>query len=148
MFNNVGKKIKIIAKIIFVLICVVAVIAIIADLFITLQAGQVSEKVSAQAWVTFFIVVAISIIVVSLSAVALFFIYGYGELIETNQEIRDGLNYLIQERSIAIAKTYNSEPEKENEVTGHSGKWKCTKCGEENSNDTIICKNCGKNMYM
>ena len=148
MFNNVGKKIKIIAKIIFVLICVVAVIAIIADLFITLQAGQVSEKVSAQAWVTFFIVVAISIIAVSLSAVALFFIYGYGELIETNQEIRDGLNYLIQERSIAIDKAYNSAPEKGNATTENSGKWECKKCGEENSNNTIICKNCGKNMYM
>lgn len=115
MFTNIGGKIKVLAKI----ICWVG---IAVSAFVGLN--MCSKSWQAAVGFVYLLVGPLA------SWIGSSFIYGFGELIETNAEIRD----MLSQRGLK-----SSAPS----VSTASG-WICGNCGKENSNVSSQCKGCGE----
>lgn len=128
MFDNIGGKIKGLAKVIcwVGIICSVITGAIMfADEDAVLMGFLVIVLGSLSAWIGCFV------------------LYGFGELIAISLHISDMLS-----RSTSVIKgvkdaektiTYGSEQAPISPST-----WKCSYCGQENKNISAQCKGCGK----
>jgi hypothetical protein len=108
MFNNIGAKIKGLAKFIF---WVFAIIAIIGGMFIIIQGlgrsgGSAQDKIVSI--IIGLVVIAVGIIMAWLQN---FLLYGFGELVDSNQKIlrvleqRD-IDNIVHQQSVQPQNTY------------------------------------------
>ena len=118
MFENIGRKIKALAKV----ICWIGIIASVVVGVIIIYDWSVQSyryRDSAE------LITGIVVIILGslLSWVGSFVLYGFGELVENS--------------------TFIAETMEENKQRNHSGEWFCKKCGNLNKEDTTVCNKCG-----
>lgn len=121
MFNNIGGKIKGLAKVfcwLGIITCIImgAIMCIDDD---TVLFGILYMLIGSL-----------------LSWIGSFLLYGFGELIATTMHI----SYLVDKQTSQLHTNYIQTQRKEET---HST-WKCVKCGQENSNISAQCKGCGQ----
>ena len=137
MFDNIGEKIKALAKV----SCWIGIIIfVILGFFI----ASIDEE---------FVILGIIIIVVGalICWISSFTLYGFGEIIEQLQFSNRNMNVLYQflkqllpdnEKKTEKKKSYLSSPETPIKKNTDSG-WNCKKCGTNNDSNTQFCKDCG-----
>lgn len=165
MFNNIGKKIKTLVMIVFVLGCVGSGIAMIV---IWSKIPDISRYNAGAGVLTFFGGLLAGGVSFLFSWIGSFFLYGYGELIDSCQS----MSYDIQQIKSQMTQnnpapflhgntnatnasanfntnanvSYTSAPA--SETTGFGSQnlniWTCKHCGNENSGDSIFCSSCGE----
>ncbi len=147
VFNNIGKKIKGLAKVIFWITFIMFVLGAIGG-GIAIFATQDCEEYPA------YIAAGIAVMLVGsglgflVSWIGSFFMYGYGQLIDdteinrkTNQKILAQLGgEAVPEEPAApaapVAPVVPQEPRAE-------GEWFCRKCGFKNDASAKFCMRCG-----
>ena len=144
VFNNIGKKIKGLAKVIFWIGFIGSVLAALGGGIAVAQVMDCEDNPVA-------ILAAIGIFVVGsaigflLAWIGSFFLYGYGQLIEdteinrkTNQKIlaQLGGEAVPEEPAAPVAPVVPQEPKAE-------GEWFCSKCGFKNDASAKFCMRCG-----
>ena len=137
MLRNVGHTIKVIASILLIIVLIVIVIGVIGS-FAT--KGPIKQ---AQQWTVFLLA-----IVYAVSAILL---YGFGELIETNQKNADTNAEILALLKENLAKDEQGQkqtsmgPVLTSSITqrGTADQWKCSKCGAYNANTSPCCTECG-----
>lgn len=118
MFENIGGKIKALAKV----ICWIGIIAcVVIAIVMFVQAGETYYRGER----TTLIITGILVMTVGslLSWVSSFVLYGFGELVENS--------------------TYIAETMEQKEQGDYSGEWFCKKCGYLNKAGTTVCNKCG-----
>ena len=154
MFNNIGKKIKTLVMVVFVLGCIGAVITMI---LIWMSIPSVSRFNSGAGIFTFFGGLIAGALLFLGSWIGSFFLYGYGELIDSCQK----MSYDIQQIKAEVVSN-SSTPFIHGNTTntntayastsGSTGNfrsqaqslWTCKNCGCENSGESIFCTSCGE----
>lgn len=148
MFNNIGKKIKVLAKVIFWVTFVFFVIGSIAAGVVIAHAMGCDRYYGDKAGAIFAaigIVIGGSVIGFLLAWIGSFFMYGYGQLIDdteinrrTNQKIlaQLGGEAVPEEPAAPVAPVVPQEPKAE-------GEWFCSKCGFKNDASAKFCMRCG-----
>lgn len=121
MFDNIGGKIKGLAKV----LCWLGIIA-----SIIVGAIMCTDEDAALFGILYILIGSL------LSWIGSFLLYGFGELIATTMHI----SYLVDELTSQSRKNYIQTQRKEET---HST-WKCVKCGQENTNISAQCKGCGQ----
>ena len=140
MFDNIGGKIKALAKV----VCFLGIAgSVIAGLVAMAQAGEVSKYSDDVATATAFSGFLIMVIGSLLSWIGSFFTYGFGELIEKATEIEK--NTRGETQSTGVLYTENES----DKATGYMpdiqkpvDTWICPRCGKENSTTVQTCE-CG-----
>ncbi|MBE6879245.1 MAG: hypothetical protein E7490_00220 [Ruminococcaceae bacterium] len=142
MFNNIGRKIKSLVKVLFVVSCIGAGILVCLCVAFTFQ-----YKIPEVALFGLLIAAAI----VFFSWIGSFVLYGFGDLVENS----DITQYYTK-------KIYDELHEEPNETTHNTGShsssmsnfrqqalgvnhtcWTCKNCKEDNPNTSVFCQNCG-----
>lgn len=145
MFDNVGRKIKALVKIVFIISCIGAGIAVFISFI-----GACGSK-DGSGWAGFFIALLSAAAAVFFSWIGSFVLYGYGEMVENS----DITQYYTK-------KIYDELHEEPNETTHNTGShsssmsnfrqqalgtnyncWTCKNCKEDNPNTSVFCQNCG-----
>lgn len=90
MFNNIGAKIKGLAKFIF---WVLAIISVIAGMLIIIKGIGNTTDDSSQKIVSVLIGIAVIVIGIITAWLQNFLLYGFGELVDSNQKILRELEY-------------------------------------------------------
>lgn len=123
MFENIGGKIKKLAS----TLTVIGILASILIGFIIIIMGSQSEEMGATfAWIGILVMIFGSL----MSWLSSFLLYGFGELVESNEIMKK----LILSKNPEFTP---KEPEAEPKET-----WICPMCCRKNSIDDILCK-CG-----
>ena len=154
MFNNIGKKIKVLAMV----ICVIGIIgSVVWDIlyWITYSKaiqsahyyGYYSSSGSGAGFGAVLVGILIPILGTLFSWIGSFFMYGYGQLIEKTEEnnyylanINAYLRPSAQQGSRpALSSVAPLSPPSAKESTG----WVCPKCGTKNSASSVSCSGCG-----
>lgn len=117
MFDNIGNKIKMLAKIEFYILCVLSVIG-----------GLVFFKSS--------VLLGLVIIIagVFFSWVAVIALYAFGQLVENSDKIANGTNNVVQQANVNET---NDMLKQANEIVT------CPNCGKENKKGATFCAGCG-----
>lgn len=141
MFSNIGVKIKTWAKV----LCWIGIAgAVILGIGIILSGGTMgrygysSRNVSLG---SFFLGLLVIVVAGFASWVSSFLLYGFGELIDTCQEIEHLLTPKRESRWLE-----QNEERGDSSTTAPaalSGSWRCNKCGASNPYGQRICKDCG-----
>lgn len=144
MYQNIGEKIKFYA-------IGIAVFGIITCVIIGIAIIRTEAPMSGLAVIVFG----------SLGAwIASWFLYGYGELIETVSDIASELVYIrqnhqqsseVQEQNRAVGHIQNKmskpmnlhEIARKKEAEVKEEKWICPKCGDKNNIGKMQCTSCG-----
>jgi len=128
MFNNVGAKIKSLAKV----VCWVGIIASVIYGIILMMAASNSYSSVEQttALITGLLIMIIGSVASWILSVVL---YGFGQLVEDNQQIRSLLENEHKEKP-APARIVNVKPK---------NFWTCPSCGKVNPFTSKACINCG-----
>lgn len=87
MFNNVGGKIKALVQVTFVMTCVAAGLIVLIFFMIACDNG-------GGAWLGFLFSILGAAVLIFFSWIGSFVLYGYGELVDTNQKIEKHLERL------------------------------------------------------
>ena len=155
MFKNIGRKIKMLALVLFWIELVIGVLAALG--------GGILVIILEGRYDTLMILLGVAIIVIGSGLVFLFawigsfFMYGLGQLIDdteinrkTNQQILEKLNDRPTEkapvvnarRAEPVVDTTPAEPVVETPVPPVTS-WVCPKCGNSNDLSAHFCINCG-----
>jgi len=121
MFSNIGGKIKGLAK----LFCWIGIVACVI-----VGGIMCGDEDTIAIGVTYILAGSV------LSWIGSFVLYGFGELIATTMHI----SYLIDKNSSQLHASYIHNQKK----VELPSTWKCTHCGQENSNVSAQCKGCGQ----
>ncbi len=124
MFENIGGKIKTLAWVIFIISAVGSVI------YALVTAVSVAQAADGFAGLIAFLTILIVFLLVSW--VGNFLLYGFGELIESTQDIRD---------SIRLLATTNS---KSGSSSVSINTLECRHCGYRMDHTSTSCPNCGR----
>lgn len=154
MFNNIGKKIKTLVMVVFVIGCIGAVITMVS---IWLNIPNVSHYNGGTGILLFFGGLLAGILAFLLSWIGSFFLYGYGELIDSCQSMADDIKQIKSQMSpnnSAPSFLHGNESNTINISTSTTetsnfraqalGLWTCKNCGCENSGDSLFCTSCGE----
>lgn len=141
MFNNIGGKIKTLAFLLAVLGIMMSVIVGILTIIIPVTqngfTGGNHSIPASQIWSGILIIV-----IGSLSSwIGSFLLYGFGQLIESAQNIEKhiiGINSTNKSSHNSIP--VNAQP------TEKKKSLRCTACGAENALDSLTCANCGNKL--
>lgn len=128
MFNNIGKKIQFVSKIIFWVDVILNIAAAFVFFILAIVKSQGELAIYGSASLILGPVVAY------LSAIIT---YGFGELIENSAQIRINTTVKTTDTAKTTTKKVDAKPQ-EKET------WKCKACGAENPLSTISCRDCGK----
>ena len=146
MFENVGEKIKLVAKISFICLCIASFVVAI----------YYWSGFDESTFIGFLILVAGC----AVSYVGSLFLYAFGELVEKTTKIEQnmymskaskntvGNNSVSTKTStqtaygnLAVQRPQDRQPSQP--VSEDSGKWVCKKCGAKNQEFAQYCKSCG-----
>ena len=149
MFENIGRKIKSFARIMFV-------IEVIGSLIGAGIAGAGFKNVDGAAGVLVFILLAA--VYIGLSYLSVIFTYGFGDLVDNAERIRENIESARWSDRVEV----NAESErkrgapvmfnlggkpifKDHETVRKNTEsgWKCMRCGAQNENSSSKCANCG-----
>ena len=150
MFENIGRKIKSFARIMFV-------IEVIGSLIGAGIAGAGFKNVNGAAGVLVFILLAA--VYIGLSYLSVIFTYGFGDLVDNAERIRENIESARFDDRVEVTtaperkhsnpsiytlggKAIFKDRETANKNTAGSG-WKCMRCGAQNENRSSKCANCG-----
>lgn len=126
MFSNIGGKIKVLAMI----LCWIGIgVSVLSG--ISILASESDDSIIGELMPDGAMAISglLTMVIGSLTSwLSSFVLYGFGELIENVTSI----NYKLDLRSQS-----NQNP------TTNTNVWKCTSCGQENSNNYGYCKHCG-----
>lgn len=133
LFENSGAQIQKIAKIIFY---VSAVLALVLGIVIVVVVGDSTDE--------FGLCTILGVVVAGygmlMAYLASLFLSSYGELVQNTEE-----NRKVNEEILKYLK--KQEPEVAPAVPAasvHTNTWKCVNCGTENSSNHAMCKKCGQ----
>lgn len=151
MFDNIGRKIKGYAKIVFAIGVIVGCILAFVQLFALFELDE-----GFWGLCVFLFTIAISVLISFISAM---FIYGFGELVENSERIRRN----TEETYNITYELYSHEYDKDKKSssshttpinhgtipatrrgTSVDG-WICGKCDMRNASSAMYCKSCGSN---
>ena len=137
MFDNIGKKLMDVAKILCWLGIIASLILGIALIAIgTADTSRYNDQATSSV-ITGIIIIVVGCITSWISSIAL---YGFGQLIEDNKAMRRLMEENVaKQQSASLAGT----PRK-TVVTGQKKFWTCDKCGKINPNTVKTCRNCGE----
>lgn len=124
MFDNVGKKLKLLTKV-FVVLTVIGWIILSIFFFID---GEPELAIA---------ILIVGIVALLIVYIGCLFIYGFADLIEDTREIKEAL---IGKNDKARTDGNTTIEEQISDVSAEA--WKCTWCGKINKNDIKICP-CG-----
>jgi len=123
MFNNIGSKIKTLA----IVLCLFKIVGCIITGFVVMYT------------INFMIGLLISVVGSLISWISLFFIYGFGQLIENsdiivsqNKKILESNSVVYQNNNVFANSTLkgNSPIPNSNNITLNEQKWICLSCGK------------------
>ena len=149
MFENIGRKIKSFARIMFV-------IEVIGSLIGAGIAGAGFKNVDGAVGILVFILLAA--VYIGLSYLSVIFTYGFGDLVDNAEIIRENIESArwndsvevntVPERKYSTPVTYNlgGKPifkDRESARKNTESGWKCMRCGAQNENGSSKCANCG-----
>ena len=146
MYDNVGRSIKTLAKVIAAIGCIICFIWGISQIISAQELSEYSREMAGIMTTNGFLIMSIGALV---SIVASFFMYGFGHIIECVQNIENKLcgkdrleeeiTNLKQEalRSQYVSNKHSSEPKPSSELVD------CIKCGNKVRNDLEYCPHCG-----
>ncbi len=133
MFNNIGKKIKTLTVVCFVLV-LIGVVVYGVVLMVTLR---------RQAWIGL-LVIAGGFLACWISS---FFLYGFGELIESSEKTAENTSLLLQKLK-APAKNVPASSSSFVKSAGNTEEtWTCQYCDYKNPTVTSFCRNCQRSRY-
>lgn len=129
MFDNIGGKLKTVAKAVFVL-------GIIASVILAASLGK--DKWGDFSFGSFLLILISGCVVSYLSVMTL---YGFGQLIENSDRQTVLLESLqkLQSTDAAPKETISARP---SAIVANG--WICKKCGTKNSNNSQFCRDCGQ----
>ena len=130
MFNNIGEKIKKLAKFLFLLIIALYVLIGIC-MAISLGVQDDGNLGLIVGVVLFPVIVGVGILVAWLNTIIL---YAFGELVDNSKK-----SVVLQHE---IIKCLKSSQKNEQDNVNTSAKWRCEKCGCEISGDYSFCPFC------
>lgn len=155
MFNNIGEKIKVYAKVVFAIGAIIGSIVSIVMFFVML------EDAAFLGFLFLILGIPLSILSAFLSTM---FIYGFGELIESSETTRRNTEEIYNVIYNIYTGKYDTSANKAPAVktpinhgtipaTRHSassvpvhmsddGTWECEKCGIRNPSSAKYCKGC------
>lgn len=139
MFNNIGGKIKGLAKVITWL----GILASLVAGVIVIQSGNVVNRYYGTNEPMVLQGIAVMVLGSLASWIGSFLIYGFGELIDHAAEIahntrkQDG-----EDKAETPLPSINGKGAKDKEVT-----WRCPSCKTDNSLISRTCKTCGRDRY-
>lgn len=129
MFNNIGNKIKTLAKV----VCYLGIaLSCIFGLVIFSEALNGKSEDVLIGFLTSILVAGIGSL---LSWTSSFTLYGFGELIHSNDNMAQNI-YLIAEKFI-------DQKDVKSKIVQDSSTWICPECAFNNSNNSKQCCNCG-----
>ncbi len=155
MFDNIGSKIKTLAKIITVVGIAISVIWGLV-IMINAQTGTILDGG------IFFSGIIVIVLGSLISWISSFFMYGFGQLIESTQNIEETLfsntyyneNKTAEKNKTAVIKHYENKQIENEQIENRQGEnteeytWTCPRCGKINKSvtDTDTCS-CGYSPY-
>ena len=140
MFDNIGGKIKGLAK----FICWVGIIASVVLGIVIISGANIGSGRHMYTDSSTIIVGVITIVAGSiLSWVGSFVLYGFGELVENSSELVDQIDEIRTKKT--TTETYRqpiSPISSDGEAYSSQNQWTCPKCGRRNPITLKVC-NCG-----
>ena len=147
MFYSIGEKIKKYAEILFVL-----------EVIISLIGSGIIGFGNVGGAVGLLVFLLLAIVFIAYSYLSVIFIYGFGDLVDNAERIRENIESARWSDSVEV----NTESERKSGATAmfnlggkpifkdreaarkntESG-WKCMRCGAHNENSSSKCANCG-----
>lgn len=147
MFRNIGRKIKGYAKIIFVIYAALFTLAgIIAGISLIASGAQLmrySRYYGGGGGLLIFLgimaIILIPAIGLLISYISTMFMYGFGELVDSNQQMNEKMDAIITCMG-------GSKPEQitANTAAPAQPNWTCASCGASNQYDSKFCIKCGQ----
>ena len=141
LFNNVGRKIQILAMVLFALCVIGGVIAWLYFITNTYEIKEytgrysyeyVKKPLTADDWIGW-----VCLVGSLFSIIPSWFLYGFGSIVIDLRDLDvNAWRILKKNDNLTAAATVSS-------ATDEKG-WKCPRCGEENSLKHGFCKNCGQ----
>lgn len=139
MFNNIGGKIKTVAKV----LCWIGIVgSVIGGIAFMIAGGSVSQYGYYRSGATggsFLVGLLIALVGALASWIGSFLLYGFGELIDVSKAIENKLAHMP-------ANIPQPQPESKQSASSTptvSGTWRCHKCGKRNPYGTTSCEECG-----
>lgn len=135
MFKDIGRKIKTLTKVFFAILVVISII-------MNVVGGVLLYSFLGHGLLVFLLVVIAIGLGVLFSWICCFFLYGFGELVDSSAGTAENTQFMLTRlsskgSSSAFKKTVNK----------NSGTWECEYCGYENPDIASFCRNCQKTRY-
>lgn len=147
MYDNVGRSIKSLSKVIAAIGCIICFIWGISQIISAQELADYSSEMAGVMTTNGFLIMAIGALV---SIVASFFMYGFGHIIECVQNIENKLcgNDRLQEeianlKQEALRNQYSNNAKNNTGVKPSNELVDCIKCGNKVQNDLEFCPHCG-----
>ena len=140
MFNEIGKKIKTVAIVLFI---IVAIGSIIAGGYLIFRPGEYYDSIKTPDYITGVIIILCGIIS---SLISSWILYGFGELIEKVTEIAKNTNKTnnnANAQNDSSQSSFSAWVSKNNATKIDSDTWTCPNCGQKNANIRTVCLKCG-----
>lgn len=135
MYENIGGKIKGLAKVIG---CILAGITILVGIISMFGSGDLGAA---------FMILLVTALIAFLEIISTWAFYGFGQLIESAQNIENMMKSTAQPNTNSTAtSTYNPSAKPVSsayDVKLDNTSWKCPKCGKINKNYVTTCT-CGE----
>ncbi len=147
MFDNIGGKIKTLTKVIF---AIMVTCSIILNVIGGVVLGKAFRGIIPG--ILLFLLVIISIgLGVLFSWIFCFFMYGFGELIESQTSTAENTGFMLTKLDSGASGSASVRPSSSaafrKDGAKENGAWQCKYCGYENPDIISFCRNCQKSRY-